>query len=214
MRGSRYVVAAALLATYVALGVAVAPHPPNGLDLLAGTIFGSETPLAAWLTAVGRWPAYTTLSVLTLTVGLVRRAWLGRCLASVSLLLVAECTNDVMKLVFHRPRPTHWLVTHETTFAYSSGHATNSLVFYGFWAYVALRSSLALPLRVALAAGLLTISGAIGWSRLALGAHYPTDVIGGYLLGAFVLELGLAVAPNLNLPQRQKSAAAGRAKSL
>lgn len=193
-----------LLGAYVALGVFVSQRPPSGVDLLAGSVFGSATPLAAALTALGRWPAYTVLSVFALSAGLLRRAWVARCVAAVAFLLVAEFANDGMKLAFQRPRPSHWLVTHETTFAYSSGHATDSLVFYGFWAYVALRSALAFPVRIAVAAGLLALSGAIGWSRLALGAHYPTDVIGGYLLGALVLDLGLTVAPDV-MRRRQKS---------
>ncbi len=125
----------------------------------------------------------------------MRRAWLGRCLTGVGLLIVAWVVSNEFKELFRRPRPSHWIVTHETSFSYSSGHCTNSLVFYGFWAYVALRSTLPAFPRVAIAAALLIVSGGIGWSRLALGAHYPTDVLGGYLLGAVILEAAIAFVP-------------------
>ena len=144
------------------------------------------------LTYLGRFTPYTVECVALLAVGLVRRVWLGRAACAVLLLIVAEVTSDEFKLVFHRPRPEHWLVTHETSFAYSSGHATNSLAF---WAYVALRSRLPPAIRTIVVFALLALSAAIGWSRLALGAHYPTDVIGGYLLGAALLVLGLSLVP-------------------
>ena len=195
MRRFQTILAAVLLGSYLALGAAVSSRPPHGLDLAAGGLFGVATPVAAFFTSLGRLPAYTALCVLVLAAGLVRRRWLARSALAVTLLVIAELTSDWFKVVFHRPRPAHWLVTHETSYAYSSGHATNSLAFYGFWAYVALRSTLPGPLRIGLALALCGVSAAIGWSRLALGAHYPSDVLGGYLLGALVLDLGLLLIP-------------------
>ena len=188
--------AALLLVAYAWLGSAVSPHPPPGADLAAAALVGTATPLAAFLTYLGRFPVYATESVAVLVAGFVRRAWLGRSISAVALLIVAELTSDALKLVFHRPRPAHWLVTHETSFSYSSGHATNSFVFFGFWAYVALRSTLPVAMRTIVAIALFALSAAIGWSRLALGAHYPTDVLGGYLLGAAILEVGIALIPD------------------
>ena len=206
LRRARIALAALLLASYLALGVAVGSYPPRGLDLAAAALFGVATPLAAFFTSLGRFPAYATLCAAVLIAGLLRRRWLPRSCLAVGLLIVAEVTSDCFKLVFHRPRPAHWLVTHETSYSFSSGHATNSLVFYGFWACVALRSTLPAPLRIALALALVALSAAIGWSRLALGAHFASDVIGGYLLGAFVLDAGLLLAPSAILsPIRPKS---------
>jgi len=184
-----------LLVVYAVLGLAVSPHPPDAIDRQAAALVGSATPLAAFLTSLGRFPAYGSECVVILVAGFVRRIWLGRCLTAVGLLVVAEVCSDALKDAFRRPRPAHWIVTHETTYSYASGHCTNSLVFFGFWAYVSLRSTLPAPSRIAIAVALLVLSGAIGWSRLALGAHYPTDVLGGYLLGAAILELAIAFVP-------------------
>ena len=157
---------------------------------------GQATKLAAFLTFLGRFPVYATVCASVIVAGLLRRKWLGRCLTSVALLIVAELASDAFKAVFHRPRPLYWLVTHETSFSYASGHATNSIAFYGFWAYVAVRSQLPLASRAILAILLLGLSAAIGWSRLALGAHFPSDVLGGYLLGLAVMLLATALVPD------------------
>jgi membrane-associated phospholipid phosphatase len=207
--------ASALLLAYLWLGAAVSWRPPHGIDLAAGGLFGMATPLAAFLTSLGRFPAYAAFCVGVLLAGLVRRRALAASVTAVGLLIVAETTSDWFKAAFHRPRPAHWLVTHETSFSYASGHATNSFVFFGFWAVMALRSGLPQPVRPALAFGLWGISAGIGWSRLALGAHYPTDVLGGYLLGAVVLVLGLTLVPSRFLrPVRPKSPVTSRGKSL
>lgn len=186
---------AVLLAVYFLLGFAVSSRPPDAIDREAAALVGMATPIAAFLTSLGRFPAYGSECAVIVVAGFVRRIWLGRCLTGVGLLIVALLCSNLLKEVFRRPRPAHWIVTHETSYSYASGHCTNSLVFFGFWAYVSLRSTLpALP-RVAIAVALLVLSGGIGWSRLALGAHYPTDVLGGYLLGAAILELAITFVP-------------------
>ena len=188
------VVAVAALA-YLAIGLAVAHRPPGAIDLVLAPLVGQATPLAALLTKLGRFEIYFPVCVAVIVAGLVRRVWLGRALSAVAFLIIAEFTSDALKLAFGRARPTHWLVTHETSYSYASGHATLSLVFYGFWAYVAARSTLPRPARAVLIVAPLALSAAIGWSRLALGAHFLTDVLGGYVLGAGLLALEIAVVP-------------------
>ncbi len=203
------VTALVLLIAFALLGYAVSPHAPQGIDRSAVALVGMATPLATFLTSLGRFPAYFSECVFVIAAGLLRRAWLGRSVTAVALLLVAWTVSNALKEVFRRPRSGHWIVTHETSYSYASGHCTNSLVFFGFWAYVALRSTLPVPARVAIALGLLALSGAIGWSRLALGAHYPSDVLGGYLLGAAILELAVAFIPErvLNLGTASRTSA-------
>lgn len=82
----------------------------------------------------------------------------------------------------HRPVPPHPLA-HAASASFPSGHALGSLVGVGALLLVGLpyvRRSLRPPL-IALGAVIVLL---IGFSRLALGVHYLTDVLGGYLLGA------------------------------
>lgn len=75
--------------------------------------------------------------------------------------------------------------------SFPSGHAMSSTVVYGALALIVLplvpRRARAVPVVLA-----VLLVGAIGFTRLALGAHYVTDVIGGYVLGGAWLSLATA----------------------
>ena len=123
-----------------------------------------------------------------------RPEWRSRAIFSILTTIVAWQTSDALKEFFGRVRPTYWLLHHETSYSYSSGHAMFAVVVYGLWSYYFANSTLAAPLRVLLAAGFAAWPGGVIWSRLALGAHYVTDLIGGVLLGITMLALARAVA--------------------
>ena len=79
-------------------------------------------------------------------------------------------------------------------FGFPSGHAFTAIVLYGALLYVGWSQWSPTWYRwgLALSTGLLILT--IGWSRLILRVHYPTDVVGGYLLGiAWLALLGVAL---------------------
>ena len=87
-----------------------------------------------------------------------------------------------LKLAFSKPRPQLWdSAIEEVTFSYPSGHALGSVVIYGFLSYIFAklypRSSVAI---YAFAAFMIL---SIGFSRLYLGVHWPTDILAGYGIG-------------------------------
>jgi len=103
----------------------------------------------------------------------------------------------VIKLIVARPRPpAACRVFHETGWSFPSGHATHSAAVYGSVAYLTTRIR-ALGRR-ARAAVWVTAIGAcllIGASRVYLGAHWPTDVIGGWILAIVWLWIALSAPP-------------------
>jgi membrane-associated phospholipid phosphatase len=96
--------------------------------------------------------------------------------------LGALILNEGMKLLFSRPRPTLWpSLIHETSFGFPSGHALGSIVLYGLLAYF---YAVYRPHQARIIYLLsVTLIGSIGFSRLYLGVHYPTDIIAGYITG-------------------------------
>lgn len=87
-----------------------------------------------------------------------------------------------LKLAFSKPRPKLWpQLISEKTFSYPSGHALGSMVLYGFLAY--LLASLYSRYSSVFYSIFTVLIIAIGFSRLYLGVHWPTDVIAGYGVG-------------------------------
>ena len=99
--------------------------------------------------------------------------------------------NNFLKVVFARPRPD--VVSHAPrvfTTSFPSGHATLSAITYLTIAALLARAypSPILDLYFILLAALLT--GLIGLSRIYLGVHFPTDILGGWCIGtAWALSL-------------------------
>lgn len=93
-----------------------------------------------------------------------------------------ELLNAVLKLVFHRPRPELAFV-HLDTYSFPSGHAAGATAVYGALAYLAVRRT-AGPLRLAVLVATPVLIALVGFSRLYLGAHYLSDVLAGFCLGA------------------------------
>ena len=98
--------------------------------------------------------------------------------------------NSLLKIFLHRPRPDTLYVEAMLfkTHSFPSGHAFGAMVFYGLLTYL-FYNALPEPWNVAaLLFGSLLILF-VGISRIYLGAHFPTDVIGGWAFGACMLFL-------------------------
>ncbi|MGA2396346.1 MAG: phosphatase PAP2 family protein [Candidatus Lustribacter sp.] len=83
---------------------------------------------------------------------------------------------------------------HETSWSFPSGHAMFAVVVYGLWSAYFARSDLPQPFRAALATAFALWALGVIWSRLALGAHFVTDLIGGVLFGVTMLAVAAAIA--------------------
>jgi membrane-associated phospholipid phosphatase len=97
-----------------------------------------------------------------------------------SLAIAAGLINRTAKAWIHRPRPHLWQTPYPqyTDFAFPSGHAMASMTL------ACIIVALAWPTRwrkLAIIASSLWVLG-VGWSRLYLGVHYPSDIVAGWLM--------------------------------
>lgn len=83
-----------------------------------------------------------------------------------------------MKIMVGRPRPSGF------SSGFPSGHTTAAATFAFVLIYLAGRERLSAPARHGLQALAIVGMVLVGWARIVLGAHWPTDVLGGFLLGA------------------------------
>jgi undecaprenyl-diphosphatase len=158
-----------------------------------------DEPLAAAVQGLpvpaGFWEACTFLGGATILIpigiafvlvaGLSRRLRLALIVAIV--LIVAALFTELVKDYVARPRPSMDPLVTASGYSFPSGHTLNSTVTYGLLALVAWRGRLPLAVRRAALVVGVTIPIFVGLSRIALGVHWPTDVLAGWLAGvAFV----------------------------
>ena len=180
---------------FYAFGALVSHRPPNEIEhYVYNYTYGMRVPLAVKFTKFGTLPVYVGVVFLSFAIALVRRRWLRDAMFALGSLVLAWQTSDYFKLYFMRHRPGGALYFNETSFGYPSGHATLAMAFYGAWAFFVWRSPLPGPIRFIITLALACLIVGIGWSRLALGAHYLSDVLGGYLLGFTFAALAVVLS--------------------
>jgi undecaprenyl-diphosphatase len=103
--------------------------------------------------------------------------------------LSGEAVYALIKFAFHRPRPT--IIPHLSQagwYSYPSGHSTLAPIVWGLGLALVAQMLDAHLTNLALWTLAFVVSGAIALSRIYLGVHYPSDVLGGLCLGiAWVL---------------------------
>lgn len=104
--------------------------------------------------------------------------------------VIALLGNTLLKYLLHRARPLTIYAGRMKIQSYSfpSGHAFGATMFYGQLAYIVQTRLSSLSGNV-LALALATMFLLIGMSRVYLGAHFPSDVIAGWLLGALTVAI-------------------------
>jgi membrane-associated phospholipid phosphatase len=190
---SLLVAALVLLVGFWWLGVYVTKHgEPPALWAFAQAVRGHGV-WVAWAFTNAGWPAVLgPLYAASIAVAIFVRPWRVRAVYLVSVALVAWGCADAFQRLFARPRRLDWLIRHEHAFSYPSSHAAISTAFYFLAAVLLLRSELRPWIRYCSFAILIAMWLGILWSRLALAAHYPTDVIAGTCLGVALALLGAA----------------------
>ncbi len=176
------------------LGSSVSEQPPGGVDLTGRALAGAWPHVALVFTASCWWYVFVALGVAAIVLAVALPAWRPRVLFSLLTTLVAWQASDASKKLFTRSRPEYWVLHHETSWSYPSGHAMFAIVVYGLWSYYIATSDLPQPLRGVLTAAVALWGVGVIWSRLALGAHYVTDITGGVLLGITMLAIATSIA--------------------
>lgn len=145
--------------------------------------------LTAGMRAVSAFGSFTVLVPLAFLsiLLLARRGARAHALLLAVALAGGWSIDELLKWGFHRARPDIARLIDVSGYSFPSGHAMVATAFYGMAAYLAWRYLPAGPTRRFAAAAAALLILAIGFSRVYLGAHYPTDVLGGFLAGALWL---------------------------
>ena len=99
------------------------------------------------------------------------------------ILILALSSNLFLKQLINRARPTLEHLVTVKTLSYPSGHAMTAMAFYGFLIYLifTFKFKKVLKFTIITLLGFLILS--IGISRIYLGVHFPSDILGGFAAG-------------------------------
>src|ERR1700682_753225 len=93
----------------------------------------------------------------------------------------AVALDELLKLVFHRPRPEAYFgYPLPSSYSFPSGHAVSSCCFYGVLAAIVTARMRSRAAKSAVWTAAALMAALIGLSRIYLGVHYPSDVVAGY----------------------------------
>jgi undecaprenyl-diphosphatase len=150
-----------------------------------------------WLTAFGANP--TIVAVCVTTTGLLGVARLPALIPPLWIaFLGAATTSWSLKHLVARARPEFLEVASATSPSFPSGHSISSMAVYGFVAFVLTSHGPGGRLAAVLPVILGVLIVLVGFSRIFLSVHYTSDVLAGFLGGAFWLVVAILLARQIS----------------
>jgi membrane-associated phospholipid phosphatase len=180
-------IAAFSLLIFVWLAFAVINGQAAGFDSAVREAFHSLatpalTQVMLVLTFIGR-TGFIALAGAPFVWWLIKTSRVRDAIWLIALQIGANLLLEILQFAFHRARPEPFFgLAKPNSYSFPSGHALLSTVFYLSLAILMTRNP-----AIRAAAALLALL--IGFSRIYLGVHYPTDVLAGFAAGAFWLSL-------------------------
>ena len=154
------------------------------------------TPIAKFITNFG---GAIFLSIATVMLFLfIKNKKIG--LSIISNIVIIAVLNQLLKRLLQRPRPTEFRIVEETGYSFPSGHSMVSMAFYGYLIYLIYRYIKNKYVKWTLITILSILICLIGISRIYLGVHYTSDVLGGFLLSISYLVVYISSIKKL-LPE-------------
>lgn len=200
-----------LLAAFAALSIAVTAGWTVPLDqAMVAAVAGHRTDLlnnlAINVTSLGSAPVVVFIALLVTLYALAsgrQRVVLALFWTPLSFFL-----DNVLKLVFQHPRPTQAIIAIPDSYSFPSGHAVAASALYITLALIAAHGERRQrPKRILIWSGVV-VAVFVAWSRVYLGVHYFSDVIGGLLLGGAGSVAASRVLIRADSDQAEKSLAA------
>ena len=150
-----------------------------GYDIVSKLFkFNVSTPIAKFITNFGG--AIFVISLTTILFFVIKDKKIG--ISIIANLGIVTILNQIIKFIMQRPRPTEFRIIEETGYSFPSGHSMVSLAFYGYLVYLIYKYINNKHLKRTLIIILSILICIIGVSRIYLGVHYTSDVLGGFLI--------------------------------
>lgn len=119
---------------------------------------------------------------------LLWRLQITRAIILVAGMILSGLLTQSLKLFVARPRP-NFAVLAQDGFSFPSGHALGATVFFGFLFFIILKNNKKHWIKLVFSILLPLLILAVGFSRVYLGVHWTSDVIGGWVIGGVILMI-------------------------
>ena len=143
------------------------------------------TPVAKFITNFRG--AIFLIAVTAILLVLIKNKKIG--ISILSNLVIITVINQLLKRILQRPRPTEYRIIEETGYSFPSGHSMISMAFYGYLIYLIYRYVKNKYVKWISIAVLSVLIVTIGVSRIYLGVHYTSDVLGGFFISISYLVI-------------------------
>lgn len=130
----------------------------------------------------------------------------GQAFLFVTVIIVTISSNELLKKYFKRERPEIYRIIDAGGLSFPSGHTMMAVSLYGIVAYVLWRNLKSLGHRVLLILFTIFMMMMIAVSRIYLGVHYPSDIIGGLAASLFLVTIMITAFEFIQNKKGQKQA--------
>lgn len=112
-------------------------------------------------------------------------------------LIISVALNFILKNIIQRPRPEGYRLIDESGYSFPSGHSMVSMAFYGLLIYLLWKKVKNKKIKYVACTLLGILILMIGFSRIYLGVHYASDVIGGFVIAIAYLVVFTTVTKSI-----------------
>lgn len=179
---------------FVILGYAIKfyPHYLTGFDSAIQTAMRGDLPdLATFF-----WTSVTILGEPTLLFVLVLliaatffywKKWKAEAYFLVGSLVLMAGASTALKFLYQRPRPTIEWIIGTSGYSFPSWHTASTMLVAGVLAIIIYQRCQSTRLRYLTQFLIIGLAALVGLSRIYIGVHFPTDILGGWLLALTLL---------------------------
>lgn len=196
----RLIIAGGALICFAFISFQISLNETNSFDTVVREwIYGLRNPLSEkiliFFTYLGNWQSLVGLAVILILIPKTRKN-IGVPMAVTA--ITSTIIYSIAKDMFERQRPDVSLhLINQGGYSFPSGHSMNGLVFFGILIYLVRRNCESKKGANILTLIMIALILIIGFSRVFVGVHYPTDVLGGWSLGTVILMGAMVVIDEL-----------------
>ena len=173
------------------------------IQVVQGSINDLSTKLLVLLTSLGSVKGNTVLVILFSIWFIWKRNYLSTAFL-IYVTLSGAFVNRYLKWTFQRERPSLNPLVVENGFSFPSGHSMSSFILYGALMIIATRMTKKWQIRIPVYFVCIMMILLMGYSRIYLGVHYPSDVLAGYAAGGVWLIISAVVFKYVEYLGRRK----------